>query len=158
MRHQFAAQEILIGLQAPLQDKEIRQAGRPQRACHFVILFQRDDFIRFLNAILRRTGTRRIVEVAIANPYNEREFQQGKLSIVDVKAIDKAGHQYQIEVQRAIHAGLAERIRWRFTCCNYRSGAHRKSGPTRGTAGSIFSKTASSSIRRIRRSCCGQRR
>lgn len=66
--------------------------------------------IHFLNAILQRKGATRIVEVRIANPYNEREFQQGKLSIVDVKAFDRQGRTYQIEIQRAIHAGLAERM------------------------------------------------
>ena len=66
--------------------------------------------IHFLNAILQLKGAARIVEVVIANPYNEREFVRGKLSIVDVKASDQQGHQYQIEIQRAIHGGIEARM------------------------------------------------
>jgi len=42
-----------------------------------------------------------IVSVEIINSYNEKEFLNDKLSIVDVKASDQLGRIYQIEVQLA---------------------------------------------------------
>ncbi len=44
--------------------------------------------IHFLNAILGEELAAPIVEVEILNPYNDREFLDDKLSIVDVKARD----------------------------------------------------------------------
>ena len=55
--------------------------------------------IHFLNAILSGELSTPITEVIILNPYNEREFQSDKLSIVDVKARDQAQRLYQIEIQ-----------------------------------------------------------
>ena len=37
--------------------------------------------------------------VDILNPYNDKEFLEDKLSIVDVKALDNNGNLYQIEIQ-----------------------------------------------------------
>ena len=86
----------------------------PTVDCVFKAILGKEEnknlLIHFLNAILQRTGEARMVDVVIANPYNEREFQQGKLSVVDVKAFDQQGRTYQIEIQRAIHAGLASRM------------------------------------------------
>ena len=46
----------------------------------------------------------------ILNPYNEREFLDDKLSVVDVKARDAAGGQYQVEVQLLAHRDLPARM------------------------------------------------
>ena len=46
--------------------------------------------IHFLNAILGEALPAPVTETAILNPYNEREFLDDKLSIVDVKARDDA--------------------------------------------------------------------
>ena len=51
-----------------------------------------------------------IDQVEILNPYNDKEFLDGKLSIVDVKARDTAGHLYQIEIQLLNFANLPARI------------------------------------------------
>jgi len=40
-----------------------------------------------------------VVEAEILNPYNEREFLDDKLSIVDVKARDAQGRLFQVEIQ-----------------------------------------------------------
>ena len=55
--------------------------------------------IHFLNAILAGELAAPLTEVEIVNPYNEREFLDDKLSIVDVKARDSSGRLYQIEIQ-----------------------------------------------------------
>ena len=71
--------------------------------------------IHFLNAILGSTLSEPITDTTILNPYNEREFLDDKLSIVDVKARDEALRQYQIEIQLLDHADLRARILYGWT-------------------------------------------
>jgi predicted transposase/invertase (TIGR01784 family) len=75
----------------------------PKIDCVFKALLGADRnrglLIHFLNAILADEWAVPIVEVEMINPYNEREFFDDKLSIVDVKARDPAGRTYQIEIQ-----------------------------------------------------------
>lgn len=67
--------------------------------------------VHFLNAVLTDNCSGvRIQEVELLNPYNEREFETDKLSVVDVKARDETGRWYQIEIQLALHAGLTARM------------------------------------------------
>jgi predicted transposase/invertase (TIGR01784 family) len=66
--------------------------------------------IHFLNAILAGELPAPITAVEILNPYNEREFLDDKLSIVDVKARDQAGRLYQIEIQLLNIPDLPARI------------------------------------------------
>ncbi len=66
--------------------------------------------IHFLNAVLEPPAEERISEVIIIDPYNEREFETDRLSIVDVKAKDGAGNSYQIEIQAVVHPALPARI------------------------------------------------
>lgn len=86
----------------------------PKVDCVFKAMLGADDhkplLIHFLNAVLQHTTGLHIQEVEILNPYNERDFQTDKLTVVDVKARDEAGRSYQVEIQLAIHAGLAARI------------------------------------------------
>ncbi len=67
-----------------------------------------DLLIHLLNAVLNPEFP--IVEVVILNPYNEKSFEEDKLSIVDVKARDSSGVWYVIEVQTTTPAGLRNRI------------------------------------------------
>jgi predicted transposase/invertase (TIGR01784 family) len=64
--------------------------------------------ISLLNAILKPKSP--IVEVTLENPFNLQDFEDDKLSILDIKAIDGAGAIYDIEMQLAIIAGLVQRI------------------------------------------------
>ena len=66
--------------------------------------------IHFLNAILAGELAAPLTEVEILNPYNEREFLDDKLSIVDVKARDSSGRLYQIEIQLLNIPDLPARI------------------------------------------------
>jgi len=68
----------------------------------------RAALISLLNAILKPVSP--IVEVTLQNPFNLQDFEDDKLSILDVKAVDDAGAIYDIEMQLAIFAGLVERI------------------------------------------------
>ena len=71
--------------------------------------------IHFLNAVLAGEFTAPIIEVEILNPYNEREFLDDKLSIVDVKARDSTGRLYQIEIQLLNIPDLPARILYGWT-------------------------------------------
>ena len=66
--------------------------------------------IHFLNAALGGDLPAPVVEVEILNPYNEREFLDDKLSIVDVKARDAQGRYFQVEIQLLVLPDLPARI------------------------------------------------
>jgi hypothetical protein len=86
----------------------------PKVDCVFKAILGNEDntnlLIHFLNAVLHPGPGARIQEVEILNPYNEREFESDKLSVVDVKARDDQGRAYQIEIQLALHPGLPARM------------------------------------------------
>jgi len=48
--------------------------------------------------------------VTIENPYNPKDFEDDKLSILHIKAVDQAGAIYDIEMQLTIFSGLVQRI------------------------------------------------
>jgi predicted transposase/invertase (TIGR01784 family) len=64
--------------------------------------------ISLLNAIL--TLPVPIVDVTIANPYNLQDFQNDKLSILDIRAVDQRGAIYDVEMLLSTHSGLVKRI------------------------------------------------
>ena len=82
--------------------------------CVFKSLLGSDDnkplLIHFLNAVLHLPEEERITTVNILNPYNEREYDGDKLSIVDIKVTDQQGSRYQVEIQLNIGPSLASRI------------------------------------------------
>lgn len=52
-----------------------------------------------LNAVLRPTPDRRIMALEILNPFNDKDGADDKLSILDIKARDSLGRQYNIEME-----------------------------------------------------------
>ena len=86
----------------------------PKIDCVFKALLgseeNRNLLIHFLNAVLGEDLEAPIVTVEILNPYNEKEFIDDKLSVVDVKARDEKGRLYQIEVQLSNFEALRARI------------------------------------------------
>ena len=64
--------------------------------------------ISLLNAILDLKSP--IVDVTIENPYNLQDFQNDKLSILDIKAVDQKGAIYDIEMQISNFSGLIKRF------------------------------------------------
>ncbi|WP_246585340.1 PD-(D/E)XK nuclease family transposase [Thiorhodospira sibirica] len=70
----------------------------PKIDCVFKALLGAEDnralLIHFLNANLNSALPAPITEVEILNPYNDKEFLDDKLSIVDVKARDQHGNLY----------------------------------------------------------------
>jgi predicted transposase/invertase (TIGR01784 family) len=53
---------------------------------------------------------KKIADAFILNPYNEREFENDKLSVVDVKARDVSGRYYHVEIQITVHPNLPLRM------------------------------------------------
>lgn len=51
-----------------------------------------------------------IKDVVLKNPYNEREFKNDELTMVDVNAVDEKWEHYQIDIQLAIHPVLPAQI------------------------------------------------
>lgn len=92
----------------------MKHAIDPKVDCVFKALLgaerNRRLLIHFLNAMLDGELAAPIIEVEILNPYNEREFLDDKLSIVDVKARDQARRLYQIEIQLLNIPDLPARI------------------------------------------------
>jgi predicted transposase/invertase (TIGR01784 family) len=64
--------------------------------------------ISLINSILKLPHP--IVETTIENPYNEKEFLEDKLSILDIRAKDQRGWIYDIEMQVAVDPSLIKRM------------------------------------------------
>ena len=64
--------------------------------------------LHFLNAVLK--GFPQVVEVEILNPIVEKDFENDKYSIMDVRASDAYGHRFNIEIQRTMPVALRERL------------------------------------------------
>jgi len=86
----------------------------PKIDCVFKALLgsleNRNLLTHFLNAVLADDLSTPIAEVEILNPYNDKEFLDDKLSVVDVKATDSAGRLYQVEIQLLAYRHLPERM------------------------------------------------
>ena len=57
----------------------------------------KDILISFINAVVSKDD--QVVDVSLLNPYNNKEHQSDRLSILDIKATDEKGRQYNIEMQ-----------------------------------------------------------
>lgn len=73
----------------------MRHAIDPTVDCVFKAILGKEAnknlLIHFLNAILQLRGAARIVEVVIANPYNEREFVRGEARHRGCQSLRPAG-------------------------------------------------------------------
>ena len=86
----------------------------PKVDCVFKALLgseeNRNLLVHFLNAVLIGELSSPITTVEILNPYNDREFLDDKLSVVDVKARDSRDQIYQVEIQLRTYSHLPTRI------------------------------------------------
>jgi predicted transposase/invertase (TIGR01784 family) len=87
-----------------------------------------------LNALLQLKGKRQIQELEILNPINLPEFKSDKTSIIDVKACDKSGEMYCVEIQVKAHSEILKRVLF------YSSASYIKQ-ITRGTKYTDLKKT-----------------
>jgi predicted transposase/invertase (TIGR01784 family) len=66
--------------------------------------------ISLLQAVLNPPDEQRLTAVTILNPFNDKESLDDKLSILDIKARDQAGRQYNIEMQMFGKGVLLDRL------------------------------------------------
>lgn len=64
--------------------------------------------LHFLNSVLHFKSP--IVDITITNPINLKHFEADKESILDIKAIDRIGRLYNIEVQTTRPLALPKRL------------------------------------------------
>ena len=57
----------------------------------------KECLISLINSIVSKED--QIVDVVLRNPYNAREYREDKLSILDIKATDERGRNYNVEMQ-----------------------------------------------------------
>ena len=86
----------------------------PKIDCVFKALLGAEEnqnlLLHFINAFLAKELQEPLVSVDILNPYNDKEFLDDKLSIVDVKAKDAYDRIYQIEIQLTSYRHLPQRM------------------------------------------------
>lgn len=70
----------------------------------------KDILIDWLNAVLKPPKGHEIQLIEILNPFNLQEASDDKLSILDVKARDQSGRQYNIEMQMITVPDLSSRL------------------------------------------------
>lgn len=66
--------------------------------------------IHLLNAVLDLPPGRQVADLEIQNPFNDKEFAGDKLSIVDIKARDKEGRLFNVEMQMLSATFFTRRI------------------------------------------------
>ncbi|MBV7273825.1 PD-(D/E)XK nuclease family transposase [Clostridiaceae bacterium UIB06] len=59
----------------------------------------KDILISFINSIIREEE--KIKDIELKNPYNIANYRNGKMTILDIKAVDEKGTWYDIEMQLA---------------------------------------------------------
>lgn len=64
----------------------------------------------FVNALLERAGLPAAKTLQILNPFQLAEFKGGRAIEVDILYADVEGRQVQLDIQLAVHAGLAQRM------------------------------------------------
>ena len=64
--------------------------------------------IHFLNALLGQQI--RILSLTIQNPFLGKDYEDDKLSVLDIRAMDAHGRVFLIEMQTTLPAGMAQRL------------------------------------------------
>lgn len=87
----------------------------------FKRLFDREPtwalLVHLLNALLKPLPDKAIIDVELLNPFSEQDALDDKLSIVDVKARDKSGRLFHVEMQMLAGGAFRGRVLY---CCGSR--------------------------------------
>src|SRR5262245_55337607 len=59
----------------------------------------KDVLIHLLNAVLSPPAGGEVTDVTLTNPFNDKMVIDDKLSVLDIKARDAAGRQFNVEMQ-----------------------------------------------------------
>lgn len=71
---------------------------------------KKEILMSFLNSVLERDGSEKIVDVTITDPYNNPATEWLKMSIVDVRCTDQKGRHFIVEVQVKYQNDYLERV------------------------------------------------
>lgn len=66
--------------------------------------------LHLLNAVLEPSERQRVVELELLNPFNDKDRLDDKLSILDIKARDQSGRQFNVEMQLLAHRYFRQRV------------------------------------------------
>src|SRR5229473_2047717 len=66
--------------------------------------------IDVINSVLNPPPTHRICDLDLQNPFNPKEALDDKLSILDIKARDQSGRQFNVEMQMLAFRYYEKRI------------------------------------------------
>ncbi|KJU87417.1 transposase, partial [Candidatus Magnetobacterium bavaricum] len=71
---------------------------------------RKEILISFLNAVLGLSGDREIGEITILSPYQAPKIDELKYTVVDIRAVDKRGVIFIIEIQVQREKGFTKRV------------------------------------------------
>src|SRR5262249_65847 len=63
----------------------------------------RELLLHTVRSVLSGPDDFQVADLEIDSPFNEKEYSEDKLSVVDIKARDPRGRQFNIEMHLAIH-------------------------------------------------------
>jgi predicted transposase/invertase (TIGR01784 family) len=66
--------------------------------------------IHLLNAVLQPPSRQRVVDLELLNPFNDKDRLDDKLSILDIKARDQSGRQFNVEMQLLASRHFRQRV------------------------------------------------
>src|SRR4051812_28495968 len=79
----------------------------------FKLIFGDEDrapiLVDVLNAVVQPLAGRLVKGVALMNPFVPKDYAQGKLSILDIRARDDPGRQFIVEMQQFLRPDFAKR-------------------------------------------------
>jgi predicted transposase/invertase (TIGR01784 family) len=97
----------------------------------FKHLFGRDAtrpiLVNLLDSVLDPTPGHAICDIELLNPFNPKETLDDKLSILDIKARDETGRQFNIEMQMLAYPHYAQRILY-YACKLHQQQLHEGQG------------------------------
>jgi len=70
---------------------------------------KKEILISFLNAVLAFEGDKRILDLTIQNPYQSPQTEDLKNTILDIKAVNEAGEEFIVEMQKKNLGDFAKR-------------------------------------------------
>jgi predicted transposase/invertase (TIGR01784 family) len=114
-----------------------------------------------LSAVQEDAGFPAVATVQITNPFNQKDYSEDKLSVVDVKATDVTGATYTMEAQATSHAAFSSRALyyWARSYANQlaESEIYSRLQPVVGVNVMdfrLFPETAAAPMRTSFRACC----
>lgn len=66
--------------------------------------------ISLLDAVLQPAAGHKIASLELLNPFNDKEALDDKLSVLDIKARDETGRQFNIEMQMVGYGAFRQRV------------------------------------------------